>query len=93
MITWIAWVVGGAFFILPAFWFYFSFYIHRFGWILGLIISIPLIHTLFPLHFIIAPIFGQDSFWHALWNTWGKILVGSIVIWAISLFEKSEKKK
>jgi hypothetical protein len=88
MIEVIAWIVGGGIFILPAFVYYFSFYIERLGWILGLLLSVFMIHTLFPLHFIISPLFGGDGFWAALWGTWGRVIVGSVIVWIITQFSR-----
>ena len=88
MVTGIAWLIGGAFFFLPALYVYFSFYVQTFGWVLGLILSVLFVHTLFPLHFLVATFFGHTPFWTAVWQTWGRVIVGSIIVWFISMWSR-----
>jgi len=88
MLNKIAWVLGIIFFFVPALWYYLSFYIQALGWAFGLVVSVIFIQTLFPLHFIIAPVFSSTGFWDALWNTWGKVLIGSVLVWFITMFSR-----
>ncbi|MBI5151293.1 MAG: hypothetical protein HZA34_01835 [Candidatus Pacebacteria bacterium] len=92
MMAFIGWIIGTVLFFVPAFLYYIAFYVTRFGWFLGLILGVIFVQTLFPLHFIIAPIFGADSLWNAFWNTWGKVVAGSIIVWIFSSFQKDKKK-